>query len=67
MKALNHCWKVTDFLKDFFRSAFPDQRLGQAFCNEFDITDDQLFYEEDNGKAIALICEKHIPENVSCK
>lgn len=65
MKTLNYCWQVTDFLKDFFNGAFPDQRLGQAFCNRFELTDGQLFHEEGDGKAIALICKEHITENVS--
>ena len=30
-------------------------RLGQAFCNEFHITDSFLFYVEDNTEAMKLI------------
>ena len=35
-------------------------RFGQMFCNEFNITDDETFYEEDHIKAVNLCCTKHV-------
>ena len=34
-------------------------RFGQAFCNEFNITDDKLFFETDDTKAGQLM-EKYL-------
>jgi len=47
-------------LAKFFVRFYKDhlgkyQRLGQAFCNEFNITDPFLFYEADDKKATELI------------
>lgn len=37
------------FLADYDqKNLYPNQRLGQAFCNKFDIEDSELFYKHDN-------------------
>lgn len=37
--------------RGFIFDAMRDQRYGQAFCNEFGITDNFLFYERDIERA----------------
>lgn len=39
--------KIKEFEKKFFAGKFPNQRYGQAFCNQFNLTCRALFYEED--------------------
>jgi len=41
----------------------PDERLGQAFCNMFDIDSADLFYTTDEYEALSLI-EKIISDKV---
>ena len=41
------------------------QRLGQAFCNAFRITDSELFYLQDAAMASALIFERYINKEES--
>ena len=44
------------FVSNFYhKKTYPNQRLGQAFCNAFGITNPALFYEMDNREAIDLI------------
>ena len=50
-------WKVW---KKRFR---PNERLGQAFCNMFDIDSDDLFYTTDEYDALSLI-EQTISDKV---
>ena len=38
---------ILDFEKEYNQEKYPHQRLGQAFCNKFNITDPDIFYEED--------------------
>ena len=35
--------------------ALTDQRYGQSFCNQFDITDNRLYYERDWVKCDTII------------
>lgn len=44
--------QAQDFDKQFFDGKFPYQRYGQAFCNFFNITCPELFYEENQKTAI---------------
>lgn len=44
--------QAQDFDKQFFEGKFPYQRYGQAFCNFFNITCPELFYEENQKTAI---------------
>ncbi len=44
-------WSVTWKLKH------PHERFGQAFCNEFDIECQDLFYTEDKYEALSMIEE----------
>ncbi len=37
--------------REFIFDAMRDLRYGQAFCNEFGITDNHLFYERDIERA----------------
>jgi hypothetical protein len=39
--------------------ANPKYRIGQAFCNYYNITDPDLFYEENNNKCWNIINEKY--------
>ncbi len=38
------------------------QRLGQTFCNKFNITDPELFYETNFGAAIQRILTKYVKD-----
>lgn len=35
------------FRAEWYKGKYPRQRLGQAFCNTFNKTDPDLFYQED--------------------
>lgn len=35
----------------------PNERMGQAFCNEFSTQSEDLFYTEDNYEALCIIHE----------
>lgn len=50
------------FALDYGMGAYPHQRVGQAFINEFteDTIDPELFYEEDNQKCFLLIRERYM-------
>ena len=37
-----------------------DQRVGQSFCNYFNITDEKLFYETDPAKCFDMIRERYV-------
>lgn len=54
-------WEAT------WRQNHPHERYGQAFCNEFDIQCEDLFYTEDGYEARCiieeLICEQVGAEN----
>ena len=45
------------FIKDFAGGKYPNWRIGQAFCNVFNITDDRLFYAQTRKEAMPLIKE----------
>ena len=47
-----------NFEKSFSFLALQDQRLGQAFCNHYDITDHILYHTPDPVRAIDYI-KKH--------
>lgn len=34
-------------------------RFGQEFCNRYNITDSELFYEQDDEKAHKMACERY--------
>ena len=38
---------------------YKNQRIGQYFCNRFDVTDDLLFYETEHDKALDRIIEHY--------
>lgn len=42
---------ILDFEKEYNQGKYPHQRLGQAFCNKFNITDPDIFYEENDKVA----------------
>ena len=46
-----------EFLRKYYKQLDEGTniRLGQAFCNEFDITDPELFYEENYSYAVTRI------------
>jgi hypothetical protein len=46
--------EVSNFIKNFYDGKFPHQRMGQAFCNTFNITNPELFYSLD----IAGCCKR---------
>jgi len=43
--------KVQEFEREYFAGKFSHQRYGQAFCNNFNLTCPELFYEEDTRTA----------------
>ena len=47
---------LTDYLDKVVRKE-TTERLGQSFCNYFNITDSELFYENNDTKAIDCIIE----------
>jgi hypothetical protein len=50
---------LTDYerfiLKFYNHRVYGGQRLGQAFCNAFNVGDARLFYELDNRESLDLI------------
>jgi hypothetical protein len=53
--------ELSTFLIKYFHSEdFKDQRLGQAICNNFNITDSDIFYEKDEATAISKVYAKYI-------
>ena len=49
-----------EFLKRYFLGVYPYQRLGQAFCNKFNIQDSELFYCESDKVAQQIILDKYV-------
>ena len=50
-----------DFCVTFYTSDKQNtQRFGQAFCNEFNVLDRTLFYEESSIKSRVMIFEKYV-------
>lgn len=54
--------KYNDFCIDFYTDKRKQEllRFGQAFCNEFNVTDSTLFYEESSIKSRVMIFEKYV-------
>lgn len=46
--------------RDFLFQALQGQRYGQSFCNHFGITDNILYYEGRNDRALAYIRKKYV-------
>ena len=46
--------------REFIFSALQGRRYGQEFCNYFGITDNILFYEGRNDRAINYIRERYV-------
>lgn len=58
----------TDFYHDFHTGKkFPHQRFGQAFLNTIypDVTDPELFYEENTDKAVEIIFLRYVDLSLS--
>ncbi len=51
--------EIKDFFESFNRGDFPNQRLGQAFCNKFDLRDHELFYGTHESKTFSIIAERY--------
>ena len=49
-------WNHNHFLKYKQR----DLRYGQSFCNHFNITDPELFYEVEYDKAAEIVRERYL-------
>lgn len=43
--------EMKEFELQYFSGKFPHQRYGQAFCNRFNLTCPELFYEENTRTA----------------
>ena len=54
--------QMYNFMEKYNSTYLYDERLGQAFINEFftDQQDPDLFYEEDNYKAYQRISTKYV-------
>jgi hypothetical protein len=56
--------EANKFLQCWHSDGYKSQRLGQAFCNEFNIShsimETKLFYLEDKKAAIELIFEHFV-------
>ena len=46
---------LNEFLKLWWEGEWPRQRLGQFFCNKFDVTNSDIFYQENSQLAISDI------------
>lgn len=51
----NKTMTMTGFIKKYYKGGFPHQRLGQAFCNVYNLTNPTLFYMEDESDALNYI------------
>lgn len=53
-----------EFLTDYDQKGlYPDQRLGQAFCNKYNLTDPTLFYQTNNFLASDAISRVYVENN----
>jgi hypothetical protein len=54
--------QYAEFIKNYFTlRQFGNQRVGQAFCNEYNIDDNyNLFYERDRTTALEIITLNHV-------
>lgn len=54
--------QYAEFIKNYFTlRLFGNQRVGQAFCNEYNIDDAHgLFYERDRATALEIIMLNHV-------
>lgn len=52
--------KFYSWLEEEVQNKRKQKRLGQSFCNEFNITDPVLFYEEKFEKALEIIETKYV-------
>lgn len=46
---------VNNFLTQYHQGKYPHQRIGQAFCNAFGVTNPRLFYVYDENVACSII------------
>lgn len=55
---------LINFWLAYKTSELPERgiRFGQAFCNEYNVTDPEIFYCKDSKKARRLIVEKYIDQ-----
>lgn len=51
--------QIADFIKNSYDKESA-QRLGQQFCNHFNITDNFLFYHADNANVWKIIWEMYV-------
>jgi hypothetical protein len=49
--------KVMKLYRQYKRNN-PNQRFGQYFCNELNITDSLIFYQENDGKVLSHIADR---------
>lgn len=49
----------SEFFTKFKAGVYPNMRLGQAFCNEFRLTDAELYYCENEDLAMLIIQGKY--------
>jgi hypothetical protein len=58
---------ANSFVTRFYNGTYWPQRLGQAFCNEFNVPssdlEGKLFFTQDNLEAIDLIFEHFVEVN----
>ena len=48
--------ELNDFRLEYHADpAYRNQRFGQAFCNKYNITDNELYYEKNEKKAERII------------
>lgn len=50
---------ILNFKKAYFLGAYLGQRLGQAFCNKFNIQDNELFYCASDKQSQQIISDKY--------
>ena len=51
-----------DWIITFKKYRSVDQRMGQQFCNDHNLTDPELFYEQSDNRASGRIIEIYTPD-----
>ncbi len=55
--------EYNDWRKQFSWHALQGKRIGQSFCEHFDITDYRIYYDSDVERCLGLIERDYVPSS----
>ena len=63
----NYCTLTPEQYRNWFnqysdKSRYKTLRVGQAFCNDYNLTDPDLFYQSNNNEAFEMIMNAYVIE-----